>query len=375
MRESPTKFEGFYQRFFVHRDDFVYLNSLVKIFGFGYSPTTKAFLGKDGFFFEGYGDRKVEKGVIRSFDNVTDYMGLLPFNDADLEQWKLTLEERQAWLAQRGIRYLFVVAPTKGLIYPEYLPERIQRTKAELGLASRYDQLVSYLKTHSTVPVVDLKTALLAAKDQREYPLLYYKTDFHWNFYGAFLAYQAIVRGIDEAYPELGLDALPLEDFEMRIDEHWSHRNFLTMLGLKPENHRTEHYIKFLPKPGTPLARAPAIPEDGIYDVYRPARLLSDGLGNTMKVDLIENPHGPLASLLILGDSFIEKTLLFFSAHSRRTLFSRAVFHFPTGIYKFEQPDIVIQEVLNMYVLRDPPINPPRVRRALNPRNSAATIP
>lgn len=192
------------------------INSESKIFVLGFSPSDKAIIGKDNWFFEGYGGRRVEKNITRSFDNITDYMGQNPFTTTELEQWRIVLEERYYWLKERGIDYIFALAPTKALVYPEKLPERIFSMKRKLNRQTRYDQLIKYLEEKSVVPMVDLQTALLNAKNQNTELPLYYRTDFHWNYYGSLVAYQAIIDGINKAYPEYDLVSAKLDDFDVR---------------------------------------------------------------------------------------------------------------------------------------------------------------
>ncbi|NOR79858.1 MAG: hypothetical protein GQ529_03350, partial [Methyloprofundus sp.] len=98
-------------------------------------------------------------------------------------------------LAERGIDYLFVIAPNKHTIYGEYLPDHIIK-KQEL---SRYDQLTSYLEKYTQVNFLDLRPALLEAK---KHDLLYWERDTHWNRVGAAVAQKALAsKLIEMGYP------------------------------------------------------------------------------------------------------------------------------------------------------------------------------
>jgi len=135
-------FPGTYEKYTADRFNlpktFIHFNALVKIHILGVSPNKKVALGKDGFYFEGWGAERVEKGIVESFDNIADYMGQIPFSQDELRQWKRVLEERKYWLKERGSDYVFVLAPTKALVYPEYLPSNLQRVSKG---TTRYDQL------------------------------------------------------------------------------------------------------------------------------------------------------------------------------------------------------------------------------------------
>ena len=48
--------------------------------------------------------------------------------------------------------------------------------------------------------IVDLRPALKAARQDQD---VYYKTNTHWNGYGAFIAYTTIINALGSSYPEL----------------------------------------------------------------------------------------------------------------------------------------------------------------------------
>ena len=354
-------FPGTYQVYITQRFTtplwYVHVNAIVKVHLLGISPNKTITMGKNGFFFEGLGASRVEKEIVENFDNVADYMGQIPFSEEELRQWKIALEQRSYWLKSRGSDYVFVLAPTKAFVYPEYLPDSIQRLRGR----ARYEQLSEYLQQYADIRFIDLLPPLLEAKRESGYPLLFYKTDFHWNFYGACIAYQAMVREMRRMFPRPELEIPELGDFEMKIDRNWAHQRFLHVLGLPLWLHRNEHHVTMVPRPGGLYDGARDIPAEGIYDVYPPLRKITAPDGKSMNIRLILNPQAPVASLALLGDSFLEKCVYFFSANAQRVLNYRTVIDFPDQIFHFEQPRIVIQEILNMFILRPPPVNPRRL--------------
>jgi hypothetical protein len=58
------------------------------------------------------------------------------------------------------------------------------------------------MRSHSTVKVLDLRGPLFQAK--REHPV-YWKTDSHWNSYGAYIGYTEIMRRLSAFVPTLGM--------------------------------------------------------------------------------------------------------------------------------------------------------------------------
>ncbi len=366
LKMSRESLEKTFVRNFYFRQKLLTLNAESKIFTLGFSPTTKVIIGKDNWFFEGYGGRRVENDIVGSFDNVTDYMGQNPFTESDLEAWRIALEERYYWLKERGSSYIFALAPTKALVYPEKLPERILKMKQKLSRPTRYDQLIIYLREKSIVPVVDLREALLAAKEDNPAIPLYYRTDFHWNYYGALCAYQAIIDGINTAYPRYDLKAGQVEEFVRKEKTNWVHARFMGMVGLDPLRHQNDTYFSFFPKPESQYSLIYNFGKNGISDHSLP-NIEAKRFGRSkFGVREIDNPNGKMELMFIVGDSFIEKTLGYFSLHSKKVLNFRVVTNFPTAPFTVMgmKPEIVVQEVLNMYLLQAPPGNPPQVREA-----------
>ena len=360
LRLFPAAYEKYWQDHSILPKALIHLNAMIKVYLFHVSPNPTIALGKNGFYFEGFGARKVEKGLVESFDNIADYLGMIPFSSLELWKWKQTLEERSYWLQKRGVKYVFVLAPTKGLVYPEYLPGSLQ---GRAGGTRRYEQLSRYLQEHARIHFVDVLPPLLQAKKERSYPLLFYKTDFHWNFYGSLVAYEAIVRAMQRFFPQYHLQPVTLDDFEMKIDTHWAHHRFMNMIGLPESLHRHEHYLTMVPKPGTPLYGLPDLPKKGIHDVYPPLGKIRNAKGESMQIRMVHNPEASLDSILLLGDSFMEKCVYYFSANAREVWNYRTVVNFPYKIFLYRTPTIAVQEILNMFLLRPPPENPSGIRQ------------
>lgn len=365
---------------FPYRMDLIHLNANIKIFFWGYSPTPKAILGKDGMFFEGYGKRRVESDIVGSFDNITDYMGLIPFTQEELEEWLVCVEERYYWLKEQGIDYVFALAPSKALIYPEKLPSRIYKTKVSLNAATRYEQLVKYLKQRSVVPIVDLKNALLKGKNAivargDDDLLLYYKTDFHWNYYGSFLAYQAIVDEINSAYPNYQFAASQLDEFTVHKRTDWVHYRFIYALGLDPVKHTNETYLTFFPKPGSSYSSIGEFSSKGINDYSSPESITKNFGRSELTYRELENEKAKTPMIFVMGDSFSGKYFGYFSKHAQKTLFFRSVYSFPSEVFVEAAPSLVIQEILNMYLLEKPPRNPDIIKKArIDYLNASSTL-
>jgi hypothetical protein len=180
----PSRFEAYFNDHFGYRSLFIRQYTRIMKKYFARSPVPMVLIGKNNWLFF-------------TFPNlIDDFVGADPFTQEELETWRLNLENKRDWLAKRGIRYLFVVVPNKQTIYPEYLPDYLQKERGQ----SRLQQLMAYLKTHSDVSILDLSGSLTEAKKRHR---LYHLTDTHWNDNGAYVAYRAIMDRVGQWFPEV----------------------------------------------------------------------------------------------------------------------------------------------------------------------------
>ena len=148
------------------------------------SSSSQVVEGKNGWLF--YGQQYT----------VDDYRGLNPFTPEQLQQWQYVLERQRDWLAEMGIPFLFIVCPDKHTVYPEYMPDRLNRVHDR----TRFDQFVQYMKKNSTVEILDLRPTLWDWKTRYR---CYQPQETHWNGIGAFAAYQQIIQRLRTWYPGL----------------------------------------------------------------------------------------------------------------------------------------------------------------------------
>jgi hypothetical protein len=119
-----------------------------------------------------------------------------PLDAASLDAWAALLEAKARWLARRGVRYVFAVAPNKASVHPGEVPPELAP-----AAVTALDQLQARMAGVAGSPLVDLKAALLAGAGNER---LYHKTDTHWNDAGAVLAAAAVLGRA--GVPAPGLD-------------------------------------------------------------------------------------------------------------------------------------------------------------------------
>jgi hypothetical protein len=111
-------------------------------------------------------------------------------------------------LRQRNINLILVIAPNKVTIYPDKLPDGIQKISPQ----SKLDAFADYLNQNGPPVLIDLRPVFQKARTQQD---IYYKTETHWNAYGAFLAYQEIMYQIAKSYPQLVPNSI--ESFNLTV--------------------------------------------------------------------------------------------------------------------------------------------------------------
>jgi len=117
-------------------------------------------------------------------------------------------------LRKRNITLILVIPPNKATIYPDKLPDEIEKPKPQ----SKLDTFTAYLQQYGPPVLVDLRPALLNGRKQQD---VYYKTDTHWNSYGAFIGYTEIMKELSKTYPQL--TSRSLQDFKITISQPYAH--------------------------------------------------------------------------------------------------------------------------------------------------------
>ncbi len=161
-----------------------------------YFNTDSVIHGKDGWLF--YNASGYES-------TINDYLCNNLYDEAELQRLAAGYQALNDKYRDQGITFVLMIPTNKEQVYPEYMPDALQPT----GTESRTDQLVTYLKEHTTVPVVYTKEALLGAKQDAQ---VFYKYDSHWNQPGAFVGEQLlreVLQGEKDALSEYEIKELP----------------------------------------------------------------------------------------------------------------------------------------------------------------------
>lgn len=162
--------EKFFNDNFIFRENIIFLYSFLKYFIFSESISSLVIIGKNGWFYLGDGNSR---------DYFTNKKLL---SEKSLDTWKKTITFKNSYANSKNIDYFFLVTPNKESIYKKNYPFK------EINKISIYDQLFELFENNN-ISVIDLKKIFVNSKLPT-----YFKTDHHWNKYGAFLAYEAIMK-------------------------------------------------------------------------------------------------------------------------------------------------------------------------------------
>lgn len=167
------------QRYAV-KDQFIALNGMVKTEIFSSMPYTSVISGAGGFLFLG------------DDEAIHYHQRISPFSKEELAAWRHHFIAVTKRLKQKGIRYHVLVAPNKHDVYAEKLPLWVNHRVHE---QSRLQQLFSVL-SGSSVEITYPLEAILTAIENFPDATPFFRTDTHWNEFGAGIAVAELLRDL-----------------------------------------------------------------------------------------------------------------------------------------------------------------------------------
>lgn len=199
LDRRPAAIQLFYNEHFGFRNFMIRNKTEIERNLFQITNSKNVLIGKTDFYFLNPIDPKDPKASYKT----------VFFTQEELATIKDELERETLWMKQRSIPFFIVIVPDKEVIYPEYFPY-----PNHILTNYKLDQLENYLEESSTVRLLDLRKVLLRARSENK--LLYRKDDTHWNQYGAFLAYQEIMRNFKLINPNVYVPLV--SDFEIKTE-------------------------------------------------------------------------------------------------------------------------------------------------------------
>jgi alginate O-acetyltransferase complex protein AlgJ len=309
-RDFPPAFDRAFSDRFGGRDALVRLHHGGLLRVFGVSSLDTVMVGNDGWYYW-----LGEDG--RSLDR--HYRATRDFPQTEVDGTVKELARRSEWLASKGIAYVVVVVPDKFTIYPEHLPSWV----APSGKPTPYDRVRDALARDGRVAFVDLRPPLLSAKSRER---VYFKTDSHWNYNGAVVGYEALMRTVQAKLGDKLRGVAPAKRPAYTPGVDYYSGDLLQMLGM------------------------PRIRED---DVAPLGKVLGDKTRCAVRTDKGEFPgfefyacdKPGLPRAVVLRDSMAIALIPLLSENFARVVYvsSRAL---DRELIEREKPDIVIEELV-----------------------------
>lgn len=176
---SIKSFNNWIQDNIGFREKCFQLKSLVELKIFNKSFTDKVVIGKGNYYF--YND----------FSNIEIALGKYPFTEQEYVSLSSNLIDISDYLNKHNIPFIYLMPPTKTSIFPEYI--RGYNLK-------RIETPVDILETNlnGRIKYINLKDFLYKQKEQQNIDKLYWYTDTHWTYYGAYISYLNIIEKLNQ---------------------------------------------------------------------------------------------------------------------------------------------------------------------------------
>lgn len=186
------------------------------------------------------------------------------------------------------------------------------------------DRTAALLRQDPALRFVDLRAPLLEAKKHRQ---VYYRTDSHWNYLGAIVAYDAIMREVQRA---VGTDRLPSiapPDVPPYVEGVDVYRGDLAQMLGTSTRYDEPDFAPFAKVLGNPSRRC--------------ARRIDDGRDEGFEIYVCD--RAPDLRAVVYRDSMAIPLIPLLSENFRRVVYVSSRRLDPALIER-EHPDVVIEE-------------------------------
>lgn len=279
-------------------------------------------MGKNSFLFY-TGDQNIEVGT-----------GAKRVQESNLMAIANQQQEIRDYVKGYGSDFVLVLTPSKASIYTEHLYGRVASP------ITMSEHVYAFLTEHTDLKLLDVKSSLLAAKEQNPDELLFIKTDTHWNQCGAYVAYRYMVQ----EFSKMGIipDSKPIEISS--VGEYQELGDLNGLIGCRDESN-----LESLPDLSLMSPQA-VICKDEKSEAM--ASIVED-IDKSPCFFYMKNGGVPKKTILILGDSMWDpkwKLPQFLAEHFSELVYVRceADYFYPELLELFK-PDIVLLGVTERF--------------------------
>jgi hypothetical protein len=250
-------------------------------------------------------------------NNIADFYKMNLFTEDELERFIGNIKKRRKWCEENNIAFIFLIAPNKHTIYPEYYP--FERPDG----ITRTEQIIAALP-HNLKNVVIYPRDYLLQNKSNALPL-YFETDTHWNMAGAEYVFEILYNRVKNNFPNIQFSEIQFTT-EISYD---SSGDLVPMLGFTSYGKRTIPNV---------------YPQEGWKSFYR--YIKNEDINGV----IIENNDQTLPRAIMYRDSFFMALEPFTSSIFSYAEYRWKLFTESEREYILEhKPDIIIWEVVERY--------------------------
>lgn len=162
-----------------YRSSMMQLRAYIELKLFNKSSSKNVVIGKDGFLF------------FTGNENIEIALNKYPYTDDEYKKTSKNLEALNNILEKQNIKFIYTMLPSKVSIYPEKIRGyNLDITETPVDIIGKY--------LSENIKYINIKPYLLDNKSNQSIDKLYWKTDTHWTYYGAYLGYLAIIEQMNK---------------------------------------------------------------------------------------------------------------------------------------------------------------------------------
>jgi hypothetical protein len=313
----PTAYEKYYNDHFPFRNHLAQLSSWIDFFVFNKELyEDRVIVGKNNVMFP----------IQKSLNHM---LGKDLMKDQRIDSMRFELLRRKQFLDERNIAFIIVIAPEKYSVMPDPLPNFFK--PANTNKADQFAQVVQELN----IPLVDLR-AHMADLQKNDREAFYFKYDSHWNYYGAFIAYQHIMQTVKISFPQLPV--LNLDQYALQKQPHVG-GNLVDLIAMR--KYLSEEIIMLTPQFDT--SHTPVVCPYEAPSFFPEVSSFFVGW---------ETTSDTLPRLMVVRDSFTNSLIPYLKESFGRSVFIWDGWHMGlnVAIVENEKPDIYMLIVLESLV-------------------------
>lgn len=258
-------------------------------------------------------------------NEVKDAQGKIDFSKEKKEKYYNNMIEQTKLCSDNNIQLFYTICPDKANIYKDKLPDNVKIYNEN----SRTDKLVDWLNSEKNL--TNLIYPRNELKKARENYNTYCRQDTHWNNYGAFIEFCAIMKKIE---PNNNIDFENVEAKKGKLE--LANEDLTKITGIKNVFKDENYNVKYL--------------EDKKFSKI----VLNKEVQDSNYYTIITQNDNPIINktIMIIGDSYRSAMIQYF-AKTYKTCISIHRYKYKPQMVRKYKPDIIVLENIERYTAKN----------------------